>query len=96
MKRWQRSTVALGLSLSGVSLAAGASPAASSQPAATTLAAVALRTEYKENPVGIDARQPRLSWQLRSDARGVSQSAYQVRVALSEPDVRPGRRRART
>ncbi|MBE3100214.1 MAG: family 78 glycoside hydrolase catalytic domain, partial [Planctomycetes bacterium] len=92
MKRWQRSAVVLGLYVSGLTLVAGTFSAALCKPAATTLAVVALRTEYKENPVGIDARQPRLSWQLRSDARGVSQSAYQVRVALSEPDVRPGRR----
>jgi len=47
-----------------------------------------LRAEYKENPLGIDAREPRLSWQLHSDARGVLQTAYQVRVASSEADLR--------
>src|SRR5258706_10461403 len=54
--------------------------------AATTperLRLVGLRTEYKENPLGIDARKPRLSWQLQAPGRGVVQSAYQVRVALS-------------
>ena len=50
-----------------------------------------LRTEYKENPLGIDARKPRLSWQLRSDARGVRQSAYEIRVASSEAAVKAGR-----
>ena len=43
-----------------------------------------LRTEYKENPLGIDARRPRFSWELVSSARGVVQAAYQVRVAASE------------
>jgi alpha-L-rhamnosidase len=43
-----------------------------------------LRCEYQVNPLGLDARQPRLSWQLLSDTRGVVQSAYQVRVAESE------------
>ena len=43
-----------------------------------------LRTEYKENPIGIDALRPRLSWQIQSDARGVVQSAYQIRVATTE------------
>ncbi|RPI26916.1 MAG: alpha-L-rhamnosidase [Acidobacteria bacterium] len=43
-----------------------------------------LRTEYKENPLGIDARKPRLSWQLESDDRGIVQAAYQIRVARSE------------
>lgn len=51
-----------------------------------------LRTEYKENPLGIDARKPRLSWQLRSERRGVSQTAYELRVASSESDLRSGRR----
>jgi len=43
-----------------------------------------LRCEYKENPIGIDVAQPRLSWQLTADGRGVMQAAYQVRVAPSE------------
>jgi len=49
-----------------------------------------LRTEYKENPLGIDARKPRLSWQLVSSARGVRQSAYEIRVARTEAAVRGG------
>jgi alpha-L-rhamnosidase len=40
-----------------------------------------LRTEYQENPLGIDVLQPRLSWQLVSDRRGAMQSAYQLCVA---------------
>src|SRR5215468_4448104 len=56
-----------------------------------TVSVTTLRTEFKENPLGIDAHEPRLSWQLRSDARGVMQSAYQVRVASSERDLREGR-----
>ncbi|RPJ74038.1 MAG: hypothetical protein EHM24_06830 [Acidobacteria bacterium] len=51
-----------------------------------------LRTEYREHPVGIDVGVPRLSWQLRSDARGVRQTGYQIRVAGSEADLRAGRR----
>jgi alpha-L-rhamnosidase len=43
-----------------------------------------LRTEYKTNPVGIDVRLPRLSWQLQSDERGAVQSAYQIQAA-AEP-----------
>src|SRR5207249_12071834 len=49
-----------------------------------------LRTEYKENPLGIDARKPRFSWQLRSSARGVAQSAYEVRVTRTERGARSG------
>ncbi len=57
--------------------------AQSAQPQ-TGLRLVALRTEYKENPLGIDARSPRLSWQLQSAKRGTAQSAYQIRVLGSD------------
>jgi alpha-L-rhamnosidase len=40
-----------------------------------------IRTEYAQNPLGIDARTPRLSWQLRASTRDVRQQAYQIRVA---------------
>src|SRR5215210_3081882 len=46
-----------------------------------------LRVEYKENPLGVDARKPRLSWQIWSGARGVMQSAYHIRVAASDRDL---------
>src|SRR2546426_765058 len=59
-------------------------------PKEPALKVAALRTEYKENPLGIDVRKPRLSWRLQSGARGVSQSAYEVRVAGSERGVRGG------
>lgn len=42
-----------------------------------------LRCETKENPLGIDALRPRLSWQLHSDGRNAMQSAYQIQVAGS-------------
>ena len=45
-----------------------------------------LRCEYRENPLGIDVRVPRLSWQMAPrDARGLLQTAYQIEVAAS-PD----------
>ena len=43
--------------------------------------------EYHENPVGIDIIQPRLSWQLQSDEKNVTQSAYEIRVAFSQSDL---------
>jgi alpha-L-rhamnosidase len=55
------------------------SPALAGAPALARL-----RTEYKENPLGIDQRQPRFSWELLSADRGVVQSAYEIRVAASE------------
>ena len=42
-----------------------------------------LRCEYSGNPLGIDARTPRLSWQLESKARGQRQTAYRILVASS-------------
>src|SRR4051794_2816948 len=40
-----------------------------------------LRTEYKENPIGIDVTNPRISWQLLADTRDCMQSAYQIQVS---------------
>ncbi|HWM08848.1 MAG TPA: family 78 glycoside hydrolase catalytic domain, partial [Solirubrobacteraceae bacterium] len=40
-----------------------------------------LLTNGLERPLGIGGEDPRLSWQLDSDERGVEQAAYQVRVA---------------
>lgn len=46
--------------------------------------------EYLVNPVGIEAVQPRLSWKIRSGARDVTQSAYEIRVGTT-PEVNRGR-----
>ena len=54
------------------------------------LRVVGLRTEYTQNPLGIDAPKPRLSWQIQAPGRGVTQSAYQVRVARSERALQGG------
>ncbi|MBI1281577.1 MAG: Bacterial alpha-L-rhamnosidase [Anaerolineaceae bacterium] len=43
-----------------------------------------LKTEYLENPLGIDVTSPRLSWQLQSDAAGARQTAYQIKAGSSE------------
>jgi alpha-L-rhamnosidase len=42
-----------------------------------------LRCEYLENPLGIDALKPRLSWKLDSSVRGQKQTAYRILVASS-------------
>src|SRR5438309_3670105 len=59
--------------------------------AQTPLAVKNLRCEYQADPVGIDVRKPRLSWQLESAERGVAQSSYEVRVAASEADLAKGK-----
>ena len=46
-----------------------------------------LRCENLENPQGIDATQPRLSWKLHSNARDQMQTAYQILVASSQKDL---------
>ncbi|RMH68505.1 MAG: alpha-L-rhamnosidase [Bacteroidetes bacterium] len=63
--------------------------AASGTAAPATVAA--LRCEYQTNPLGLDARRPRLSWQLRATARDVMQTAYQIQVAGSKADLEQGR-----
>jgi hypothetical protein len=69
-----------------------ASPALAGQPAAadgpTTVGR--LRCEHRDNPVGIDAPPPRLSWWMQSPARGQRQTAYRVMVASSEALLRRG------
>lgn len=42
-----------------------------------------LRCEYLIDPLGIDERQPRLSWLLNSGRRGARQIAWRVRVATT-------------
>jgi alpha-L-rhamnosidase len=49
-------------------------------PALAPVSVTGLRCEYQVDPLGIDAAQPRLSWQLQSTERGTVQSAYQVQV----------------
>lgn len=49
-----------------------------------------LRTEYRENPIGIDEDNPRFSWQMASDIRGQQQSAYQVLVGDSAQNLAEG------
>ncbi len=39
-----------------------------------------LRCDYQLNPLGIESKEPRLSWQLTSNQRGATQSAYQIQV----------------
>jgi hypothetical protein len=69
------------LIMQGLSAAA---PTATDAP--DGLSVTELRVESSANPLGLDVAEPRFSWQLRAQARGVVQSAYQVLVA-SDPDL---------
>ena len=44
------------------------------------------KTEYLENPIGIDVLHPRFSWMLESDKRGCVQKNYQITV-ISEGNL---------
>jgi alpha-L-rhamnosidase len=63
--------------LAGISVTASATP-------------VHLRCEYRQNPLGIDAAEPRLSWQSDSSERNWKQAAYQILVASSVDLLRAG------
>lgn len=39
-----------------------------------------LRTEYRENPLGISSRTPRLGWKLSGDGENLRQEAYRVQA----------------
>ena len=47
--------------------------------------------ENRNNPVGLDVLQPRLSWQLISANRNTRQNAYAIRVAENVEDVVNGK-----
>lgn len=52
---------------------------------------VYLRCEYLENPLGVDAAHPRLSWRLEDEREGAGQSAYTVVVGTDSMGVVMGR-----
>jgi alpha-L-rhamnosidase len=52
---------------------------------------VRLRCEYLQNPLGIDAVQPNLSWQSDSTERNWRQSAYQILVATTSEALSSGK-----
>ncbi len=72
-------------------IAATSKSAAADEEAGASLRVDDLRCEYLVNPLGIDARAPRLSWKLvavRPEATSLAQSAYQVVVAPTEALLR--------
>jgi alpha-L-rhamnosidase len=54
---------------------------------AQDLHAEALRTEYQQNPIGIDVQSPRLSWRVHAVRRGTMQTAYEIRVATNSASL---------
>src|SRR5260370_29284757 len=53
-------------------------------PLAGSVVPANLQCEYRFNPLGIDVAQPRLIWQVQSDERNQTQTAYQILVASSK------------
>lgn len=47
--------------------------------------------EYKKNPVGIDAKNPRLSWKIKCIERDFEQKAFQIQVSGSEAALLEGK-----
>lgn len=41
---------------------------------------VNLKTEHLKNPLGVDSKQPRLSWKMTDDRQGAAQTAYRLLV----------------
>ena len=46
-----------------------------------------LLTENRINPIGIDAVQPRFSWQLNSDKRNTMQTAYEIKITSGKKNI---------
>ena len=71
-------------------------PAAVAQPAEQVktepgaLTAEYLRCEYRVDPLGIDAKAPRLSWIVTSKQRGQKQTGYRILVASSAEKIAAG------
>lgn len=45
---------------------------------------IQLKCEYQDNPIGIDVKKPRFSWQIASKKQNVSQTAYRIQCSKSE------------
>ncbi len=89
MSNLRRCAVVMMLLVSAMAVVSSSTQAPS--PGALAPSVAELRTEYAANPLGIDVREPRLSWQIRSAARSVMQAAYQLQVASSERTLRSGK-----
>lgn len=48
------------------------------------LSVLDLTTEYKKNPVGIDAMQPRFSWKINGKGNDIMQTAYSIKVGSDQ------------
>ncbi|MEH6307932.1 glycoside hydrolase family 78 protein [Olivibacter sp. CPCC 100613] len=49
-----------------------------------------LTCEYQQNPIGIDKVSPRFSWKIKTNGRDIRQTAYELRVASDESELKKG------
>ena len=56
------------------------------------LQVTSLTIDYKPSPIGIDNPEPRLSWIIQSDQANTNQQSYELRAALTDADVKKGRK----
>ena len=84
-------TIALAVYVTLAFPAAGAQTPGSRATTMGDVAVVRLETDAATNPLGIDDRAPRLTWQLESRRRAVRQSSYRVLVATRPELLREGR-----
>jgi len=59
--------------------------------AAPRVRVVGLKVDNLDQPLGLENRFPRLSWQIESNERNIRQSAYRILVASSEEALEAGR-----
>lgn len=50
-----------------------------------------MRCEYLDNPLGVDALQPRFTWQMKDNRQAAKQTAFQVFVGTDSAEVAQGR-----
>ncbi len=76
--------VIIGLCLTlGLSLSQQTAAEVRAQTAQSSVSVGNLHVDYLVNPLGIDDRQPQLSWELSSSAQNQSQQAYEVQAATT-------------
>ena len=46
-----------------------------------------LRTEYRENPIGLAVKSPRFSWKMRTDEKNTVQRIYRIEVTCNGETV---------
>ncbi|WP_406357824.1 family 78 glycoside hydrolase catalytic domain [Streptomyces sp. NBC_00658] len=81
-------SIALG---SGGGTASASPEAGAGVPLEDGLRIARTTVEYADTLLGTEVEHPRLTWELNARGRGARQSAYRVRVALTEKDLVRGR-----